>query len=29
MVLYLFSPDILWLLSEINAAYYGFHAEFA
>jgi len=29
MVLYLFSPDILWLLSEISADYYGFHAEFA
>ena len=29
MVLYLFSPDVLWLLSEISADYYGFHAEFA
>jgi hypothetical protein len=29
MVLYLFSPDIPWLLSDISAAYCGFHAEFA
>jgi len=29
MVLYLFSPDILWLLSEVTPDYYVFRAEFA